>query len=569
MTALRKEPERRYASAGQLAEDVERYLAHRPVTARPDSVRYRCGKFVRRNRAAVSVAALLVVVVAAFTVRLLEERDRARAEATKAGEVADFMVSLFEAADPNQIVREQLTVRALLDQGARRVQNELTGEAGVQAHLMQTMGRVYTSLGLYAEAQPLLEAALAQRLATLGPANVETAEAQRLLGTLHYRRGDYTAARPLLEQALATEARLLGEDSGALVEILEHLFMLYGHLNDLDTAERLFNRSVRLAERARGPDDPSIATQLNNFALLIRSHDPQRAQALLERSVAIQQKSVGPDHPRVAASLINLAELRRKNGQTEGLEDLHRRIQAIFLEKLPNSPKLASAYIEYGLFLESADRAEEAREPYERAIAIYRKNGHPDIAYPLGFLADLDAKAGALDRAHERLGEALRVRETNYGPEHPLVGVTLDHLAGLQLRERDYTAAGQTIARALSILEQSVAANDNRIARAWLTQGDLWTALARHADAARAYGAAVAAYGEGRPDDYPALARARGLLGESLIQQQRFAEAEPLLLRSHEVLGDGPETLRRLATLYERWGKPARAAPYRIALQAQ
>src|SRR5262249_55229513 len=56
LMAIRKEPERRYPSAEQFAEDLQRWLGGYPVSAQPDSVRYRAGKFLRRNRMAVSAA---------------------------------------------------------------------------------------------------------------------------------------------------------------------------------------------------------------------------------------------------------------------------------------------------------------------------------------------------------------------------------------------------------------------------------------------------------------------------------------------------------------------------------
>ena len=566
LMALRKEPERRYASADQLAEDVSRFRGHRPLLARPDTARYRFAKFVRRNRVAVSAAALIFITVAGFWFRLLDERNRARTEALKATQVADFMVELFEAADPKQIVREQLTARELLDQGVARIATDLAGQEEVQTHLMQTIGRVYTSLGLYEDAEQLLVPALKQRLAAFGPDHLEVARIRQQLGALYYHSGDYAAAEPLLEQAFATKEELLGAEDPELVDLLERLFMLHGRLNDPENAEQLFERCLRLAEQTRGPDDVSVATILNNFALLIRAHDPHRAQSLIERSVEILEKTLAPDHPFMLAGLTNLAELRRKNGQTDGLEALHQRLQATLEDKLPGTLELASVYIEYGLFLENVHRDDEAREPYQKAIAIYQSNGHPNIAYPLGFLADLHAKAGEFDQARELHAEAIRVREMHYGPDHPLVGVSMELLANLHIRAGDLVAAEETIERALAILEESVAPNDSKIARTWITQGDLWAAMGQHADAEKSYRAAIAAYAEGRPDDYPALARARGLLGESLVRSRRFAEAETLLLRSYEVLREDRDASERLVRLYEAWDQPAKAEQYRVAL---
>ena len=160
LMALRKEPARRYASAAQMAEDVRRYLDQRPVIARPDTWSYRTAKFLRRHTASVTAAAAVVVVLAAvvvyYTQRLAGERDRAQdaerravRETETSKRVSDFLVELFRVSDPDKARGETITAREILDRGAERIDQELDDEPEVQAQLMDTMGLVYRSLGLY------------------------------------------------------------------------------------------------------------------------------------------------------------------------------------------------------------------------------------------------------------------------------------------------------------------------------------------------------------------------------------------------------------------------------------
>jgi serine/threonine-protein kinase len=125
LTALRKEPQRRYGTAAQLIGDVERYLEGRTISARPDTVRYRLRTFVRRHTAATATAtaslALVVGLVAFYTHRVGAERDHARLEASKAGEVADFLTRLFQVSAPTRSRGESVTARELLDRGADRI----------------------------------------------------------------------------------------------------------------------------------------------------------------------------------------------------------------------------------------------------------------------------------------------------------------------------------------------------------------------------------------------------------------------------------------------------------------
>ncbi|MEO1083827.1 MAG: protein kinase, partial [Acidobacteriota bacterium] len=172
--ALRKEPGRRYASAEQLAGDVDRYLRQLPVIARKDSVPYRAAKFVRRNRLGVATAALvLTVLLAAVAVTShqarVAERERARAEAglasaqqqrERAEEVAGFLVDLFEINDPGRARGETVTAREVLDQGAARIGWQLRDRPQLRTTLMTTIGRVYRQLGLLEASEGLLEEAL-------------------------------------------------------------------------------------------------------------------------------------------------------------------------------------------------------------------------------------------------------------------------------------------------------------------------------------------------------------------------------------------------------------------------
>ncbi|MGH9162450.1 MAG: serine/threonine-protein kinase, partial [Vicinamibacteraceae bacterium] len=104
LMALRKEPERRYATVAQMTEDVLRHLSGLPVRARPDTLGYRTSKFVRRHaRAVAGVAAALILVVGIagyYTTRLAVARDRARLEAEKAAQVSQILTGACPVPGP-------------------------------------------------------------------------------------------------------------------------------------------------------------------------------------------------------------------------------------------------------------------------------------------------------------------------------------------------------------------------------------------------------------------------------------------------------------------------------------
>ena len=167
LKAIRKEPERRYASAEQLRADLQRYKKGVPVIAQRDSLLYRTSKFIQRNRLGVSLGALIFLMVVGFSFRenrLRVDAESARMEADNqaqtAQEVSDFLQELFTVSDPNRALGETITVREVLDRGAREIQAGLAGQPEVRARLQHVIGSVYQNMGLYEEAAVLHESAL-------------------------------------------------------------------------------------------------------------------------------------------------------------------------------------------------------------------------------------------------------------------------------------------------------------------------------------------------------------------------------------------------------------------------
>jgi len=192
LMALRKEPERRYASVGLLSEDLRRYRENEPVAARADTLRYRARKFVARHTVGVGVAAAVLTVILVLTatlsvqaVRLARQRDEIQAERDKALAVSGFLEEVFAVSDPDQARGETVTAREILDKGATRLTETLAGQPETQAALALAIGRAYMNLGLNDRAAPLLAQSLAQRERLRGPTDLDVADSllQRRLTT--------------------------------------------------------------------------------------------------------------------------------------------------------------------------------------------------------------------------------------------------------------------------------------------------------------------------------------------------------------------------------------------------
>ncbi len=166
-----------------------------------------------------------VLAATAWCARLEAEaqRVRAEAEAETARQTTSFMVDLFKISDPSESLGNSITAREILDKGAARIELELAGQPQIQATLMDTMGSVYTGLGLYAPAASLIERALQTRTTILGAEHVEVASSLNNLGEVLMFKADYEAAAQRLRDALAIRRRQLGEPHPLVARTLADL----------------------------------------------------------------------------------------------------------------------------------------------------------------------------------------------------------------------------------------------------------------------------------------------------------------------------------------------------------
>lgn len=475
----------------------------------------------RRKRAflaaAMGVLALFAAAMTVQTVRVTRAVAVARQEAQVARQVSEFLVGLFKVSDPGEAKGNQVTARELLDRGAAKIRTGLREQPVVQARLMDTMGVVYWRLGLHDQAQPLLEAALAQHEASLGPDHLDVAASLNSLGLLASDQGRYAAAGPLLQRSLALHERTLGPDDPGVARALNSLANLSWLQGRFADAEPLYQRCLRIRERALGPEHPELAESLNNLAMLYdRQGRFAQAEPLYQRSLAIWEKAQGPDHPDVAHSLENLANLSRLQGRYAEAEPLYRRSLRI-REKAygPDHPEVASTLANLGNLCVDQRRYAEAEPLYQRSLRIRERSpGHPQLAHSLGSLASLYWWQGRIAEAEPLYRRSLAISEAALGPEHPQTAQGLGNLAILLYHDRRFAEAEALLRRALGIRERSLGAGHPDTAESHFSLACLNALRGRRTDAlaglARALpGGAATPWMQGMATD-PDLAALRG-----------------------------------------------------------
>ncbi|MGH7469608.1 MAG: tetratricopeptide repeat protein [Longimicrobiales bacterium] len=428
LKALQKEPARRYASAEQFAEDIERYLHGLPVRARPDTLGYRTTKFVRRHRvilAAASVVAItLVGGIAATTWQARaatqqsrvarSERDRAQLEAERAAQVSNFLVDLFRPSDPREATGDTVTARELLQRGMAQIQRELADQPATGATLLDAIGTVYRNLGRPEQAQQAWEQALALRRTALGRTHPDVAATLLKLGILHRQHLRLDLAEPLLREAYDVWTRNLNEPSADVATALSSLGDLHLMKRDFGRAEQLYRQALDVRRKARGAEHPEVAFDIGNLATLFLHTKPLLADSLFSAALAIQRKTMPMGNAEVLRHIDGLATARQMQGRLDDAETMHKEALAIRIRLLGEQHPDVSFSLENLASVAEKKKDFQAAETYWRqALAAKRRHfgaGAAPVSRPLIGLGRLLHGRGRCAEATALLREALEIR---------------------------------------------------------------------------------------------------------------------------------------------------------------
>ena len=445
LTALRKEPERRYASAQALADDLQRHRQRLPVRARPDTVGYRMRTFVRRHRGGLAMAGAALGGIALMAVltfaRVRAERDLAQTEAAKAEAVSDFLTGLFTEADPANARGIDVTARELLRRGAERIEADLAGQPQVQAEMLHVTGTVYKNLEALDEAEPLLLRALDLRRQRLGPNHPDVAATLIEVGLLHERRGRYAEAA----DANAEAVRILRAHSGAdpllLGNALHGLAFAHMRLRRFPEAEREIREAVAIKRSLFGDRHAEVAYSLNILGdVLTHQKRYDEAVATHREALAMRRALLGPDHLHVAFSLHNLAAAYRDMARYAEAETAYRQALVVWRTNYPDdNQQVANTLSQLGFVIGMQGRTAEADTLYGQALALAERalgDAHPQVAVVHIRQGDVRAHAGRLVEAEAlyRRGIATR-RRARGGDDDPVLARWQATLAGLVGRQ--------------------------------------------------------------------------------------------------------------------------------------
>jgi eukaryotic-like serine/threonine-protein kinase len=375
LMALRKEPSRRYPSVESLSEDLRRYLEGLPIKARKATLSYRTGKFLRRNWAAVSGVAVVILLIVGFSATTVVQSRRLRTERNKASRVSSFLVELFNVSNPSEARGNTVTAREILDKGAERIRKELRDEPEERATLMETMGNVYDELGLHDQAEGLLRESLEIRKAVQGNESLDVATSLHRLATVLYRKDDYAGAEARYREALAVRRKLLGSEHPDVAQTLNFLALVRDEMGDYDGAEALLREALAMRRKLLGNEHEDVAMTLNGLAgVLDDKGDHAGAEALVREALGMLRKLLGTRHPHLPYTLNILGEVSLHEGKFREAEEAFRESLEIGRNIFPpDHVYIFVPLVGLGDALAAQGKAEQAEAMLREGIQLGRK----------------------------------------------------------------------------------------------------------------------------------------------------------------------------------------------------
>lgn len=538
LTALEKEPDRRYQSMQEFADDLNRVLRGEPILAKPAGLVSKIWKRMRRSPAASSAIGVALLAVVAllcsipwYLIEITDERDKAltamhesdsqkmlalaakaevieeKKRAVEAKEQAeteerttrainDFLQDILASADPGKISKD-VTVVEVLDRAVPKLDRNFADQPEIEIALRDTIGKTYLSLGWYDRAQLQFDTALELCKQIHGEDAFETLTVMGNLAGALYHQGKLQQAEKYYREVLAMRSQTLGEDHAETLSSMNNLAGVLWSRGELSAAESLLRKILEIRRRILPEEYTAIATVMNNLASVLWSQARlTEAESLYRETLAIQTSHLDAQHPETLTTMNNLGTLLWKS---------HRHLDA------------------ESILAETVDLRHTVLGEF-----------HPDTLRSMENLANVYLSLGKLSDAESLHQNIYETRKSTLCREHPDILRSMNNLAGTLVRRKKHNAAEPLFREVLEIAGTTL------------------------------------------PEDFLESFTWRANYGMCLVSLQRYEEAESHLLKSY--LGwkkawgaerlETRSALNNLIRLYELWGKVEKAAEYR-ALRSQ
>lgn len=420
LMALRKEPQRRYSSVDQFAQDLRNYLAGMPVQAHADSRGYRMTKFVQRHKLQVGFAAVIAAMLIGFAVynqvqakKLERERDRATTAAAQAEQVKDFVVRLVAGADPSLSQGEIVTVRDLLDSGVQQVEQRLADQPAIQAELFSVMGQAYQNLGQSDRAYEVMSKSV--ELFRNSGTTLQLANVLAYQGEIAVYANEAEAGIEALEESVDKYAEATGAESPTTLLGKMRLYS-HSHMTEpgvIDSVKAVWPRlEARLGEMN---EDETVFALDYMTQFFFTSRRFEEAEAVGEKTLGAYRQLYGELSQPYGGTLNTLGWIKYELGDFGEAIELAR-------ESIPINEKL-------------------------------HPDGHRDVAYAYGLLGNALAKSGgSSEEARLALEKDLNMSTALFGEVHVTTARAHRMMGRFEKNQENYASALEHYQRAAFVL---------------------------------------------------------------------------------------------------------------------
>jgi tetratricopeptide (TPR) repeat protein len=446
---------------------------------------------------------------------------------------------------------------------------------------MYNLASAYQAAGRLEEALPLHEQALELRKVRLGPEHLDTLNSMNSLAVCYGELGRLQDALLLHEQTLALRQAKLGPDHPDTLTSMNNLAYAYRAVGRLDEAVPLYERALAALKEKLGPSHPYTLTSMASLAGAYRAADRlDQALPLYEQTLALLKEKLGLDHPDTLMGMNNLAGAYQAAGKLDEALVLFQQAVALYRARLgTDHPGTLTSMNNLALAYQAAGRLNEALPLFEETLELLRQKlgpNHPLTLTSMASLAGAYRAAQQLDKALPLYEQSLTLRQATLGPDHPETLVSMNNLAAaysangrqeeaLQLHEQaaaGFEKLGFLHEHAGPIVNNTIRAYEaarhfekaEQWRRKWLlhvkqTSGPESLAYAnelaalalvlahqkKFVDAESALRQCLAIRQQQQPEGWTTY-NIQVLLGEILLLEQKYAEAEPFLKRGYEGL---------------------------------
>jgi eukaryotic-like serine/threonine-protein kinase len=530
-TAMRRDKATRYPTVDALIADVDHFLGDEPLVAqRTRASAYRLRKFLRRHRrplaASAAAALLMAVLIASFTVQLIDARNTAVSSEARMQRIHQLMLNLFEGDDQAAGPAEGLRVVTLLDRGVREAES-LDRDPDLQAELRHTFGMLYLKLGHVAQAEPLLTSAWTARQAIFGADHELTIRAQQGLAELRIEQSRMDEAEQLARSSLETAQRRFADASREVAVARAVAGKVLAANGDYEAALGLLEPAVTVL--SQGPATVELSEALGDLA---NTHyylgHVNESEQVNRRALPLDQDLFGDRHPYVAVTLYNLGNIRLDYGDyAEGERLFARAVEINESWYGATHPKTASSVLMLGRSMAYQGRLSDADALYRRALEALRAaygDNHMRVGSVLSLMGDLARDQGQFAEAERLFQRAAAVFKTVTGADHEFYVHQRSNLGSVRLAQHQYAEAERELRPAVDQLSAQ---------------------LPEHR--------------------YTALAQIR--LGAALSHLERYEEAERHAAAGYRTLrrlpgssaGELQDAARLLEEIYQALGRPDKA----------